>query len=273
VALAQVGQAGIAADLEVEVELHAAIDQQLGAAGHHLLLELEVGDAVDEQTTDAVVAVVDMDLVALAAQLLRRGEAGRAGADDANGGRELLARARRLDPAAVPGGVGDELLDRADGDGAVARLLDDAVALAEAILGADAAADLREVVGGGGDLIGLLEPALGGELQPVRDVVVDRAMDLAEGHAALRAAARLLRRPRRLIPIEDLLEVAAPERRLALDRHLLPDSDELQHLGRHLLSPTWLSGLAPGIPPAPLSAMTFLLYTRVSIREREGKCP
>ena len=102
------------------------------------------------------------------------------------------ARARgRLDPAALPGGVGDVLLDRADGD-ALEALLDDAIAFAEPVLRADAAADLGEGVGGGGDLVGLLQPPFGGQLQPVRDVVRERAMDLAEGHAALAAPARLL---------------------------------------------------------------------------------
>ena len=41
-------------------------------------------------------------------------------------------------------------------------------------------------------LIGLPQPPLGGQPQPVGDVVVQRAMGLAVGHAALRAAARLL---------------------------------------------------------------------------------
>ena len=73
----------------------------------------------------------------------------------------------------------------ADGDRAVARLLDDAVAFAEPVLRADAAADLGEGVGRLAELIGLAQPALGGQLQPVGDVVVQRAVRLAVGHAAL----------------------------------------------------------------------------------------
>src|SRR5690606_14114830 len=94
----------------------------------------------------------------------------------------------------VPGGVGDVFLDRADGDGAVPRLFDDAVGLAERVLRADAAAGLREGIGGLRRLVGFLQPALGGHPEPVGDVVVQGAMGLAIGHAALAAAACLLGR-------------------------------------------------------------------------------
>src|SRR5262249_6033297 len=156
-------------------------------------LELEVGDAVDQQAADAVVAVVDRDLVALAAQLLGGGETGRAGADDADAFGSLAPRLDGPHPALVPGRVGGEVFDRADGD-RFKTLLDDAVAFAQPVLRADAAADLGEVVGRRSELVGFLETALSGELQPVGDVVVQRTMDLTERHAALRAARRLLGR-------------------------------------------------------------------------------
>src|SRR3546814_8493156 len=75
--------------------------------------------------------VVDVHLIALAAELLGGGEAAGAGTDDADRLRALARRRHRLHPAFLPGGVGDVLLDRADGDRAVARLLDDTVAFAE----------------------------------------------------------------------------------------------------------------------------------------------
>ena len=143
-----------------------------------------------------------------------------------------------LDPALLPGGVGDVALHRPDGDGAMPRLLDDAIALAEPVLGADPAADLRKVVGGGGDLIGLLQPALRRQLQPVGDVVMDGAMDLAEGHAALRAASGL---GLGLALVEsgiDLPEIPAPAAGGPLGRHFPPDRDECQHLRGH----------RPGVP-------------------------
>src|SRR5260370_189680 len=86
-----------------------------------------------------------MHLIALAPQLLGGGKAGRAGADDADGLIELAQRLRRLDPALREGGLGDVFLDRADGHG-IEALLDDAIALAQAALPADAAPPFRRVV-------------------------------------------------------------------------------------------------------------------------------
>src|SRR3546814_3312929 len=57
VAAAQGGEAFGAADVAVEVEDDPAALQKVGTAAHHLLLQLEVGDAVDHQAADAVVAV------------------------------------------------------------------------------------------------------------------------------------------------------------------------------------------------------------------------
>ena len=73
--------------------------EQRMTARHDLLFELEIGDAVDEQAADPVVAVIDVDGVALATELLGGGEAGRAGTDDADGVRPLAQRQRRLHPA------------------------------------------------------------------------------------------------------------------------------------------------------------------------------
>ena len=225
---AQLLEHDVAADVAVQVEGDLRVAQQRLAALHDLFLELEVRDAIDQQPADPVVAIVDRDLVALAAKLLGRRETGRAGADDADAFGPLAARPDRLHPAALPGGVGDVLLDRADRD-RFESLLDDAVALAETVLRADATADLREVVGRGGEFVGLLEPALGGELQPVGDVVVQRTMDLTEGHAALRTARRLLGRLVLGESFIDLVEVAAPFGCRPLVGHGLRRSDELQH--------------------------------------------
>ena len=133
-------------------------------------------------------AVIDGHPVAPSTQLFAGRQPRGPGADDADGLSEFGARLDRLDPTLFPGGVGDIALDGADGDGAVARLLDDAIALAESVLRTDPPADLGEIVGGGGDLVGLFEPTFGGQLKPIRNVVVNRAVDLAEGHAALGAA-------------------------------------------------------------------------------------
>ena len=87
------------------------------------------------------------------------------------------------------------------------------------------------------DLVGLLQPALGGQLQPVRDVVVQRAMHLAERHAALRAAAGLLGR---LLAGElaiDLVEVVGAFRSVPAFGQLLLKADELQHTLGHTSPP------------------------------------
>src|SRR6185437_16540618 len=119
-----------------------------------------------------------------------RREAGRPGADDTDRLGQLPTGPNRPDPAALEGGVGDIALNGTDRD-ALEALLDDAVAFAEPVLRADAAANLGKIVGRGTDLVGLLQPIIGGQLQPVGDVVAERAMHRAERHAALAAPARL----------------------------------------------------------------------------------
>jgi len=116
----------------------------------------------------------------------------------------------------------------------MAGLLDHAVAFAQAILRTDAPANLRESVGGLTDLIGLLKAALRSQPQPVGDVVMKRAMCLAEGHATLRAPGRLLRRLFAGILLIDLVKILAPRLGVALMRHIAVDLSELEHrLVRH----------------------------------------
>ena len=112
----------------------------------------------------------------------------------------------------------------------MAGLLDDAIALAQTVLRADAAADLRHVVGARRHLVGFLEAAFGGQHQPVGNVVLQRAVDLAVGNAALRAAPGL---SGGIVGVEfavDFVEIAAAVGRVALVGHALPVIDELQHL-------------------------------------------
>ena len=81
------------------------------APRHDALFELEIGDAVKQEAADAVIAVVDVDLIAAAAQLLGGGQAARSGADDADRTLKLARRAGCLDPSLLEGGLGDVLLD------------------------------------------------------------------------------------------------------------------------------------------------------------------
>ena len=229
---AQVGEGEGLAQLHAQVELDAALLQQPPAAQHDLLLQLEAGDAVDHQPAHAVVAVVNVDLVALGPQPFRSRQPARPGADDPHRLWTLPPGGGRLHPALLPRVVGDEPFHRADGD-AVEALLDDAVALAQPVLRADAAANLGKGVGGAADLVGFLQAVLSRQLQPVRYVVPQGAVNLAERHAALAAPAALRPGLRRVEVGIDFGEVLAPHRRFALGGRFLRQADELQHAVGH----------------------------------------
>src|SRR5690606_35097902 len=217
------------ADIAVQHELDAGLFQLGDPLHHHVLLQLEAGDAIGHEPARAVVAVIDRDLHARAAQRIGRRQPARPRADDADAFGALLHRFHGFHPSHVPGGVGDVFLDRADGDGAVPRLFDDAVAFAEPVLRADAAADLREGIGGLRKLVGFLQPALGGHPEPVGDVVVQGAMGLAIGHAALAAAAGLLGRLLGGELAVDLVEILRADTGGTFLRHLPRDGHELEH--------------------------------------------
>ena len=91
-ACAQLGEACVLADDEIEVKLDAALGQERVPPGDHVLLQLEVGDAIDEEAAGAIVAVVDMNGISLAAKLLGGGEPGGTGANDADRQAELATR-------------------------------------------------------------------------------------------------------------------------------------------------------------------------------------
>jgi hypothetical protein len=126
-------------------------------------------------------------------------------------------------------------LDGADGD-AFEALLNDAIAFAKAVLGADAAANLGEVVGGGADFVCFLHPALGAQLQPVGDVVRQGAVYGAERDAALAAAAGLRFRGGLIEAAVDFLEIFTAYGHGTLLRRLLREADELQHAFGHDVS-------------------------------------
>jgi hypothetical protein len=115
VPLAQVRRLEVDADLDARTEAGALRAHLLDTAVDVPLLHLELGDAVAQQAADAVGALVDRDGVARPGELLRGGEAGRAGADD----RDRLAGEAlgglRGDVAGLPRLVDDRDLDVLDG--------------------------------------------------------------------------------------------------------------------------------------------------------------
>ena len=225
----QLFHAGVTADLEPFVEDDAAILEALDAAHDDILFQLESGDAIGQQAAGAVVPVIDMDFIARDAQIFGGGEAGGAGADDAD---RLAARGagdERFDPAFLPGGVGDELFHRADGDRSVAGKFDHAIAFAQTVLRADAAADFRHGAGQVRQLIGFAQAPFGGQAQPVGDMIVQRAMGRAIGHAALRAARRLFLGLVQNEGLADFQKVLSARISAALFRIGLFLAHELQH--------------------------------------------
>jgi hypothetical protein len=237
VAGTQVVESRIASDFEFGVEADAAVGEAVGAPDDDRLIQFEVGDTIDQQPAKAIVAVVDVHAVALATQFLGRGQPARSGADDTYRGRPFTQWPQRSDPALLPRGFGDEFFDRADGDRAVGRLLDDAIALAETVLGANAAADFGHVVGRRGDLVGLFQATTRRQHQPVGDVVLQRTMDLAERDTALRTPCRLLGRPFDSEFVIDFPKVVAPAASVALRWRRLVDGDEFQHGRGHPYAP------------------------------------
>src|SRR5690606_15226175 len=223
----QLLDADVLAHLGIETELDAHAAEDFAATAEYALLQLELGDAEGEQAADLRVAVEHHRGHAIAYQHVGTTQAGRAGADDGD------ALAGRLDlghvrpPAHGEGSVGDVLFHRADGHRAEA-VVQGAGAFAQAILRADAAADFRQGVGLVGQLGGGEDVALGHQLEPVGNVVVDRALPLAVRVAAPQAAVCLLTRLLRLEGFVDLDEFLLALAQEFLLRVLATDLDELE---------------------------------------------
>ena len=183
----KLGDRLVDADIDAAMEGDALAFHLLHAGVDVALLHLEVGDAEAHQPAGLRLALIEMDVVAGAAELLRRRHAGRTGADD----RHPLAglRLRRIGPdvARLVGLVGDRLLDRLDGDRDVLE-----VQRAGFLAGrrADAAGQFREIVGRVQVADRVVPVAIVDEVVPVRDLVVDRAAGraVAERDAAIHAA-------------------------------------------------------------------------------------
>ena len=113
------------------------------------------------------------------------------GADHGDALAGLHRRELRRDPALLKAAVGDRRLDRLDRH----RLLDQ-VQRAGRLAGrrADAAGDLRKIVGGVEVLQRAAPVAAVDEVVPVGDLVVDRAAGVTERDAAIHAAGGLLLR-------------------------------------------------------------------------------
>ena len=167
-----------------------ALGLQLGdLVGHDGLGQTELGDTVHQHAAGSMQGLENGHVIALLGQVAGAGQTGRAGTDHGH----LLAVGLRLgghlvDVLPIP--VGHEPLQTADGH-RLALHAADALALALALLGAHTAGQGRQGIGGGDDLVGSLEVALGYLMNKLGDAHIDGAALDALGVFAVQAAACL----------------------------------------------------------------------------------
>ena len=183
----------VLAHLGGQAEFHAHLLEHLAAAGHDGFFQLELWNTEGQQTADLRIDIEDNRLDAIANQHVRASQTGRACTNDGN----LLVCPLHCGhirfPAQGKGGVGDVFLDRADGNRTIA-VVQRTGTLTETILRTHSTADLRKGVGLMTQLDGPHDVAFGNQLEPVRDVIVNRALPLAIGVTTLKTTVRLGRR-------------------------------------------------------------------------------
>ena len=170
---------------------------ELGALGAHLLqtpvdvtlLHLELGDAVPQQSADAIVPLEHGDRVPRAGELLSSGQPGRPGTDNGNGLARQPIRRQRHHPALGEGVVDDLDLDLLDRD----RILIDAQhARALTRRRTQPTGELGEIVGRVQPLDGVVPTAGAHLVVPLRDQVAQRTTVVTERDTAIHTAGGLL---------------------------------------------------------------------------------
>ena len=190
VLLQQVVELHVAAHFGIEFELNAHAGEDLPAAGHHLFFQLERRDTEGQQAADFRMAVKYHRLDAVTGQHVGAGEARRASADDRDGFTGRLHVGEIRTPAHLECLIVDIAFDVADGHRAE-LIVQRTGAFTQAVLRADAPADFRQSVGLMRQLGRFKNTPLVGQLQPVRDVVMHRALPFAVRVATGEAAIRL----------------------------------------------------------------------------------
>ena len=202
-----------ALDGDVDANLEAgAKDDPLGLhllnpAVDDVLFHLEVRNAVAEQAADPVALLEDCHGVPGPGQLLGTSESRRTRAHHGDPLARAARRHLRGDPAFFPTPVDDLAFDRLDGD---RRILD--VQGARRLTGcrADAAGELREIVGGQQIVQGGLPLLAVDEVVEVRDLVVHRATVVTERNPTIHAAGRLIHQFGGRQRVHELAVVAKP---------------------------------------------------------------
>ena len=223
------GGVEIAAHVHARAELRALRPHLSEPPVQMLFLHLERGDAVAQQSADAVGALVHGDGVTDTRELLRRRQPRRPGADDGHGlPAETLGRLRG-GVAAGPDLVRDGVLDVLDRhrvgiDGQYAGVLTGRRA--------QPSGELREVVRRVQPLRRVAPAAAGRVGVPLRDQIPERAAVVTERDAAVHTASRLLGdegQPR--LPGVDLVPVVQPLCHGARRDGPAGDSEEAERIG------------------------------------------
>ena len=177
----------IGADIAVQHQIDAAFVKLVVALRHDLLFQLEARDAIGQQPARAVIAVVDGDLKALTAQRIRRRQS---------------ARSRPMMPTdstrSIAGSIGltqpsshavsvmnfstEPMVTVPWPDCSMTQLPSHRRSWGQM------RPHLWHIIGGRRDCVGFLQTVLCGELQPIGNIVRERAALLAERHAALRTS-------------------------------------------------------------------------------------
>ncbi len=178
----------VAAHFDVEFELNAHAGEDLPAAGHHLFLQLEGRNTKGQQAANLRMAIEYYRLYAVAGQHVGARQACRARADNGDALVGLLHAGQVRTPAHLERFIVDIALNVADGHRAE-LVVQGAGSFAKAILRTDPTAHFRQGVGLVRQLGGFKNTPLVGQLQPVRDVVMHRALPftvrVAAGEAAI----------------------------------------------------------------------------------------
>ena len=191
--------------------------QVFDLGGHDLLGETELGDAVDQNAAGLVESLKNGHFIAHLAQVASAGQARRAGADD---GDLVSVGFGHGDGGLVLFGhvvVGHKALQTAYAH-ALALDASDAFALALLFLGADAAADGGQGVGGGDDVVSGVKVALGHLGDKLGDAHGHRAAGAAQGVLAVEAALCLVYGHLGGIAQGHLVKILVPYQRILL-RH------------------------------------------------------
>src|ERR1700687_5150531 len=185
----QIFDRDVVAHLSVRNKFHALGGHLLEAAIDDVLFQLELGDAITKQSTDAICFFVDHNRMPGATQLLRRGQSCRTRTHD----RDFLsgAKFRRLwsKPTLQKSAFHDVFFVLLDRDW---RLVDTQHTRGFTGSGANSAGELGKIICGVQLADGFLPASAIDKIVPVRNEIADRASGLAEWNAAIHAASALL---------------------------------------------------------------------------------